>query len=440
MAGPKVYYKETAEDVARREAIIAQKLRKGNCMSYEEAVTAGMYMPSVTSDDTFSADSIGHRMPQFNVEVMLSCLDDVYKTSRKVKKEMIKIYNEHDELSGEALDDFTDAYHAMREMYDNYHKLLDKHNHYVKQNLALFRCYDDTQCAPAQDDPRWQIMRNDGIGASEAENLHKRESKTLLRWIKEKAGVLPRLFNGNAATEQGHQMEPVVGKILDHKFQTKLFESTSLVHRKYPFIRASLDRYGYIYGVPCIIEIKSPVSRIPEKDSIPTGYDLQMHQQHDVSEIHAGMFADFKFTLYDTYKELIDAINGDKQTKPSRKKYFGAILKFPHSKRAFAYSPIDKPDQCQQWVKDKKEALRAMGYTTYENHDKWWVGEEFKTVVKIVYWRLTHMVLVPHPHNPSWAEENLDKYKAMWDRIMAYKNGYRDDDDRAHDEAEALFE
>jgi hypothetical protein len=435
MGGPKVYYKETEEEKQKRKELIQKGTKNySNEISYKNAVESGMYTPSVYGDDNYSVDSIGHRLHPFNVENLLKSFSDIQKGMSMIYLEM------HDKFKQCKNENNSKIYSDFYEFYTIFNELSEKCKYYCWQNDELFRCYDETQNAPAQDDPRWLIMRSDGIGASEADNLRKNESNTLRKWIKEKAGVIPRSFTGNEYTEFGHQMEPVVGKILDHKYNTKLFESTSLVHKKYPFLRASLDRYGYIYGMPHIIEIKSPATRIPEKDSIPLEYDAQMYQQHEVSQIQNGIFADFKFHQVDTYKLLINAIEKDTFTKPSRKKYYGAVIKFPCSKRAYAYSPISEPEKCYEWVKRMEKKIIAKGFVLDESTKKWNASEQYDGIAKVVFWRLTHMVLVPHRYNPKWCEENLEKYTIMWERIQSYKNGYKDEDDIRAQEDANLFD
>jgi hypothetical protein len=175
--------------------------------------------------------------------------------------------------------------------------------------------------------------------------------------------------------------------------------------------------------MPHIIEIKAPFSRVPIDNSIPSDYDLQMYQQHDVSQIKNGIFADALFKLYDNYGLL----RTDVDKEPTETKghiYYGAIIKYPHNKRSYSYSPIETPENCYNWVRQMKKALSARGYSQLEEiYD--WVPESpnLFNKYKVVYWRLIKFVLVPHAYNPKWCEENLEHYKKVWKRVADLKKG-----------------
>jgi hypothetical protein len=368
----------------------------------------------------------------FQPELMIECLKETMETHQKVLTAMTKRFNilfsdEQNEKTLKLQDDIKRLGVDSASVYNTFDTLNKSAKFYIDQNANVFRCYNETKNAPAQDDPRWLVMRNGGIGASEAEMVNAKPGINKTRWIKEKAGILARSFTGNWVTDQGHQMEPVVGKILNHRFNTYLLESTSLEHPKYPFIRASLDRYGWINGMPYIIEIKSPVTRVPRNGFVPAGYDAQMYQQHEVSYIENGLFADSQFSLFDTYSELMKSFHENDELS---EKYYGAIVKYPHSKRAFVYSPISIKKRVKHWVAEVTDKLVAQGYKI-ANPREFWEPEkkEYANIVKIVYWKLLRLVLVPHTRNYNWVSENLKKYQTLWSEVKKYKNGYRDEND-----------
>lgn len=397
--------------------------------------------------ETQSTSSTGGHVPvhvnRFSTKKMCSLLTDVIFASQEINKilyseinkilspEINKILSQNDESI------IDDSYAILKKSKE----IFRTSDFYIEQNQCVFRCFYETECAPAQDDPRWLVMRQKGIGASEAEKpMMANHLSTKIKWVKEKAGLLPA-FSGNEATELGHQMEPVVGKILECIFETTLLESTSLEHPEHPILRASLDRYGWLKGMPYIIEIKSPSARIPKPGYIKSEYDKQMYQQHEVSGIENGMFADMQYVLFDTYSELMNSFKAEEDLTT---KYYGAIIRYPHSKRAFTYSPVNIRKDLRKWVKGKISELADLGYSLAEGRDAnlWQVNQKYaeKFMYKIQYWKLVQIVLVPHQRNHNWLDENLEKYEEAWALIEKYKAGYRDDDDKERADLAAAFD
>lgn len=383
------------------------------------------------------ADSdVSIEVPTFNVELLLELISDSQCGVKELLNNAIEVF-----ATGIKCSDRTDLMKEFAKdaetFYNEFCVYKEKAEFYLHQNNCVFRCYDDTQRAPAQDDPRWLVMRNGGIGASEAEQVPAKDGPGKIKFIKEKAGVIKRSFTGNEITEQGHQMEPVVGKVLDDMYDTFLLESTSLEHLKYPFIRASLDRYGWVNGLPHIIEIKSPVSRIPIWNSIPKGYDMQMYQQHEVSQIENGLFADCQFQLFDTYGEMRSSFRDGENLK---KKYFGAVIKYPHNSRAWTYSPVSQRHKLREWVAQKTKELNHHGYRIVGPLENWKVDmTKWAWTVKIAYYRVHRFVLVPHVINKNWCNDWLHRYRELWDKVEEYKAGYKDTADIERLETDGLF-
>jgi len=365
------------------------------------------------------------------------------KKSKKASKSDTKPGNKYSgflnvsKISKTTIVDFAKLVEESDVDFEYYRVLKTKAEFYLHQNAQVFRCFDETIIAPPQDDPRWLVMRNKGIGASEADKVEKWVDKensedltpVQLRWVKEKAGLLPSSFKGNAITDQGHRYEPIAGKILEDMFGTYLLESTSLEHPIYPYVRASLDRYGWINGMAVIIEIKSPVSRIPQHGHIPHGYDLQMYQQHEVSRIENGLFADAQFELFDTFAELNASFKKNERMSDP-KKYYGVLIRYPHNKRVVTYSPMSVRTNLREWLKEKKKILRKAGYKFVDPHDSWSATPSHHNEIKIEYWRLHKYVIVPHLRDHNWCKTQLPNFTKMWKHVLKYKGGFRDDDDR----------
>lgn len=350
-------------------------------------------------------------------------------------------------LNGENNPGLLEKIKNKKEKFDKHLKNLSQLNKianmYIDNSVAMIDCFNQTEKAPSQDNPLWHFDRSQGIGASEAENPKMQRSSTTYRnWVKQKAGIVPKPdLSNNVYCLYGHQMEPIAGKILDHFLSTTLFESSSLKHKKFPFIRASLDRYGWVNNVPMIIEIKSPYSRIPMDGIIPDGYHQQMDQQHEVSQIYHVLFADFKFDTFKTKKGLLNSFQEDEDLK---KKYYGVMIRVPKyettDKECYIYSPmkcdIDKWEKKMRKIITKNNGNILKSTEIYWDHDN--EGNKVNNY-KFIYWKLCKLVLVPHIPNKNWNTNYLSYYADAWTSIMKYKNGFIDKEMEELEDAKKLF-
>ena len=91
-----------------------------------------------------------------------------------------------------------------------------------------------------QNTDEWLEWRLGGIGASEARVIARgRESKSWARLLREKCGE-QECFGGNAATERGHELEPVARARFEKKVGFRV-QPTCLQSSKHEWLRCSVD-------------------------------------------------------------------------------------------------------------------------------------------------------------------------------------------------------
>jgi len=148
-----------------------------------------------------------------------------------------------------------------------------------------------------QNTTEWLEWRNKGIGASDAPIIMGVSPwKTLYKlWIEKTTGKSD--FQGNEATERGHALESLARESAEKQL-SRVFIPHCAEHKKYPWMRASLDGISMDQE---ILEIKCPYkpSR-PDSDhqktkegKIPEKYWPQLQHQLEVYGANKGWYFSF---------------------------------------------------------------------------------------------------------------------------------------------------
>ena len=135
----------------------------------------------------------------------------------------------------------------------------------------------------------WLDLRENMITASDAagaigESRYESEDA----FVKKK--VLRTKWAGNAATEHGTRLEPLVRDLYDAKYNRKSHEIGLVQHREYPWLGASPD------GVTedgILVEIKCPLSRKIEA-KVPKHYWPQVQLQLEITDLEECDFVQYR--------------------------------------------------------------------------------------------------------------------------------------------------
>jgi len=135
----------------------------------------------------------------------------------------------------------------------------------------------------------WLDLREQMITASDvASAIGDNHYETQDAFVKKK--VLRTKWAGNAATEHGTKLEPMVRDMYDQKTGRKSHEIGLVQHRQYPWLGASPD------GVTedgLLIEIKCPLTRKIEP-KIPKYYFPQVQLQLEITDLEECDFIQYK--------------------------------------------------------------------------------------------------------------------------------------------------
>jgi len=130
-----------------------------------------------------------------------------------------------------------------------------------------------------QNSDDWTEWRKKGIGSSDAPIVMGLSPwTTRLQLWEQKLGLSPG-FQGNFATERGHQMEPKARAAFELEMGEE-FPETLAVHSSLGFLRASLD--GFNENLNAILEIKCPGKEDHDKakaGQVPEKYMAQVQHQ-----------------------------------------------------------------------------------------------------------------------------------------------------------------
>lgn len=140
-----------------------------------------------------------------------------------------------------------------------------------------------------QRSPEWLALREQMITASDvASALGENHYESPDAFVKKK--VLNLKWAGNAATEHGTRLEPLVRDLYDQKTGRKSHEIGLVQHREYPWLGASPD------GVTedgLLIEIKCPLTRKIEA-RVPKHYLPQVQLQLEITDLEECDFVQYK--------------------------------------------------------------------------------------------------------------------------------------------------
>lgn len=135
----------------------------------------------------------------------------------------------------------------------------------------------------------WLDLRETMITASDAASaIGESRYESEDAFVKKK--VLRTKWAGNAATEHGTRLEPLVRDLYDAKYNRKSHEIGLVQHREYPWLGASPD------GVTedgILVEIKCPLTRKIEA-KVPKHYLPQVQLQLEITDLEECDFVQYR--------------------------------------------------------------------------------------------------------------------------------------------------
>jgi len=135
----------------------------------------------------------------------------------------------------------------------------------------------------------WLDLRENMITASDAASaIGESRYESEDAFVKKK--VLRTKWAGNAATEHGTRLEPLVRDLYDAKYNRKSHEIGLVQHREYPWLGASPD------GVTedgILVEIKCPLTRKIEPN-VPKHYWPQVQLQLEITDLEECDFVQYR--------------------------------------------------------------------------------------------------------------------------------------------------
>ncbi len=140
-----------------------------------------------------------------------------------------------------------------------------------------------------QRSPEWLELRENMITASDvASALGENRYESVDAFVKKK--VLKTVWAGNAATEHGTKLEPLVRALYDERTGRRTHEIGLVRHRMYPWLGASPD------GVTedgILVEIKCPLTRKIEP-KVPKHYLPQVQLQLEITDLEECDFVQYR--------------------------------------------------------------------------------------------------------------------------------------------------
>ena len=135
----------------------------------------------------------------------------------------------------------------------------------------------------------WLDLRENMITASDAASaIGESRYESEDAFVKKK--VLRTKWAGNAATEHGTRLEPLVRDLYDAKYNRKSHEIGLVQHREYPWLGASPDG---ITEDGILVEIKCPMSRKIEA-KVPKHYWPQVQLQLEITDLEECDFVQYR--------------------------------------------------------------------------------------------------------------------------------------------------
>jgi putative phage-type endonuclease len=258
-----------------------------------------------------------------------------------------------------------------------------------------------------QGSAKWLQWRRGVIGASEAAIIMGENRWTSRRQlIDEKRGLIAP-FGGNAATREGHALEPSARAALEKKYKEKL--NPTIVQDAFePFFAASLDAINsarnQIYEIKC--GVKS-YEKVFANRKVPSYYVAQIQHMLMVTQMESLIFAAYRphqplisFEVFrnDSYiselrrkeKDFIKELegHGHKVQSEFRGKQVGkSAREVEFSKKKVVKSSIKPAWEIKdgflrfwdgsKYVEKKKPGLyELLGDAHYWNGEEWWVPEK----------------------------------------------------------------
>lgn len=295
---------------------------------------------------------------------------------------------------------------------------------------------------PEQRSKEWFAMRENMLTASIAGKIttkSKYGSPTAV--IKDKLG-LGEKFRGNIYTQHGVKYEEIATKIYEYGYNVRIDEYGLIPHLPEPrisFIGASPDGIASKYKldnsfsrrVGRMLEIKCPYSRkIITKGKVdgkicPHHYWCQVQQQLECCDLEKCDFWQCNLKEFESKEEWLADQTVSKNTQEQDKE-----LKLPSNclrGMLIQLYPRDKVEE-QCFLNCKYLYPEDINMTLFE-YDMW-VLKEIQNIHinypdhvfdRVLYWKLVNSHNVVIKRNRDWFQENLPKYKKLWDKVIYYR-------------------
>lgn len=242
-----------------------------------------------------------------------------------------------------------------------------------------------------------------------------------------------KYINTNNPLHWGQKYEPLSVQIYQIIYKTSVAEFGCIKHPKYPFIGASPDGINMdinnkeLYGR--MLEVKNIVNR-PITGTPKHEYMVQMQIQMETCDLDDCDFLETKFYEYLDEKtfetDLIKSIKNGYKKKTLQNEiiddFYGIIIQFQdincpaplykyyiyNNNTAYCNKCDDvnclcgPMDQIKNW---KNEMLN----NTLTSEITW---------MKTIYWKLDIISRVLIKRDKEWFNENVDKFKTIWDLIL----------------------
>jgi len=300
---------------------------------------------------------------------------------------------------------------------------------------------------PEQRSKEWFDMRKNMLTASIAGKItSKSKYGSPKAVIRDKLGLGDK-FVGNIYTQHGVKYEEIATKIYENAYNIKVDEYGLIPHLPEPrisFIGASPDGIASMYKLDNsfskrlgrMLEIKCPYSRKIKTEGkvdgiiCPHHYWCQVQQQLECCDLKKCDFWQCNIKEFNTKEEWLNDNTVSKNTQEQNKELYipekclkGMIIQlYPINKieeKCFLDCKYIYPDdinmssfEYDMWILKEIQSL----HINYPNH----------VFDRILYWKLIDSHNVVIKRDREWFQENLPKYKELWDKVISYRENPRE--------------
>jgi putative phage-type endonuclease len=325
----------------------------------------------------------------------------------------------------------------------------------VKQSTKTFNELASIKYAK-QKSKEWFAQRDGAITASDGGCvIGQNHNEAPYKFILKKLGKIA--FESNANCYNGTKYEDIAIMIYEYRKNVQVKEFGLVVHPKYSFLAASpdgivtkykLDGIHLTENVGRMLEIKCPTSRKIKPTSsalveVPY-YWVQMQLQLECCNLEICDFWQCIIKEYDSREDF----NNDTNTQipwTSRTTSFekGCVIQFlPQIKFSTFVTEIIDDGEIKYQINEEKylDALYSSAKHIYPPRIEMtpfeidlWIAKELSNINnnenfigyslnKIIYWKLENSHCEVVNRDRKWFEENLPKYKEIWNHIINLRN------------------